>query len=88
MSVKPHWRGKEVDILWHFSVVHLYYECTDKAFIALISGMKCYLGEYQLAYINSLSACCNFAYAECVCAHKVTGLKHINMCLQKCKYFY
>lgn len=41
-----------MDILQRFSVVHLYYECTDKAFIALTSGKKCYLGEYQLEYIN------------------------------------
>lgn len=32
-----------MDILQRFSVVHLYYECTDKAFIALTSGKKCYL---------------------------------------------
>lgn len=41
-----------MDVLQRFSVVHLYYECTDKAFIALTSGKKCYLGEYQLEYIN------------------------------------
>lgn len=72
------WFGgiREIDILEHFSLVHLNYECAVKAFIALTFGMKCYVGEYQLKYVNSIFyLCCNFAYAECTCAHNLSVFK-------------
>lgn len=39
----------------HFSLVHLYFECTFKDFIAPTSGIKCYVGEYQLESVTSFT---------------------------------
>lgn len=48
-------RFRGIDILQHFSLVHLYFECTFKDFIALTSGIKCYVGEYQLESVTSFT---------------------------------